>query len=204
MLNKLPIDGRLSARVIRPPRAGWGYKLRNLRHILRGLGPRVVARALGVGHFYGRLHARVLNPDGSVKLDYGLVATRVVTTAGANAIVGAFQNTVELNNFKFHALGTGAAAEAVGDTALGAELTTQYQVDGTRATGTTVEGASANIFRSVATVTVDAPAAITEHGLFSQATAGGTLFDRSVFAVINLAPSDSLELTYELSISSGG
>jgi hypothetical protein len=70
-------------------------------------------------------------------------------------------------------MGTGAVAENVTDTALGTQVET-------RATGTQVEGASANIYRTVATITATASRAITEHGVFSAST-GGTLLDRSVF-----------------------
>ncbi len=119
-------------------------------------------------------------------------------------MVDALQNLVEPENFKYHALGTGANAEAVGDTALQTELTTQYNPDSTRATGTTVEGASANIFRTVGTNTLDAAAAITEHGVLTQAaTGGGTLLDRSVFSVVNLGSGDSYQSTYELTIGAG-
>jgi hypothetical protein len=66
----------------------------------------------------------------------------------------------------------------------------------TRATGTRSAPAS-NQFASVGTVTFDASAAITEHGLFSQsATGGGTLWDRTVFSVINVVNGDSIQFTY--------
>lgn len=147
--------------------------------------------------------ARIRNEGGEL-IDYGWVSHRVVTDAGVNAIVDAFQNTFEVETFNFHGIGTGSAAEAVGDTALGNEIGTEYDPDNTRATGTQGEGASANIYQSQGTNTVDAAIPILEHGLFDQAsTAGGTLLDRSVFAVINLSSGDSLQSTYELTVNSG-
>lgn len=137
--------------------------------------------------------------------DYGVVCRRVVTTAGVGFIVDAFQNAVELENMKYHGLGTGTNAEASGDTALQTELTTEY-VGNTRATGTTTEGASANIYRTVGTVTLDSGTpAVTEHGVFSAASAG-VLGDRSVFSAINLvgANGDAVQATYELTLSAGG
>jgi hypothetical protein len=138
---------------------------------------------------------------------YGLLSTRVVTTAGVNFIVDAFQNTTELENLKFHGFGTGTNSEASGDTALQTEETTQYATDNTRPTGSTTEGASANIYRTVATYSPDSGGtrAITEHGVFSQAaTGGGTLLDRSVFSAVNLvAGSDSLQTTYDLTFTAG-
>jgi hypothetical protein len=88
-------------------------------------------------------------------LDYGVLSTRVITTAGVNFLTDAFQGTVEPENMKFHAFGTGVGAEAVGDTALGTEETTQYNPDNTRPTGSQTEGASANIYRTVGTYSPD-------------------------------------------------
>ena len=139
-------------------------------------------------------------------IDYGVVGRKVVTTAGVNYLVDAFQNTTEVENLKYHGFGTGATAEAAADTALVTELTTQYATDNTRPTGTTTEGASANIYRTVATLDPDADVAITEHGVFSQAaTGGGTLWDRTLFSAINLsgAGGDTLEATYDVTFTAG-
>jgi len=152
------------------------------------------------------IHAFV--PTGPIEIiDYGVVSRRVVTTAGVNFIVDAFQNSVEVENLKYHGYGTGGGAEAAANTALTTELTTEYATDNVRPTGTTTEGASANIYRTVATLDPDADVAITEHGIFSQAaTGGGTLLDRSLFSVINLsgAGGDTLETTYDLTFTAGG
>lgn len=132
------------------------------------------------------------------RLHLGLAGTRVVTTVGVNFIVDAFQNIVELEIMKFHGIGTGSTAEAIGDTALVTELTTEYNPDSTRATGTTTEGASANIYRTVGTNTLDGTpgAALREHGIFSLAAAG-VLLDRTVFGAITLSSGDGLQSTYD-------
>lgn len=140
--------------------------------------------------------------------DYGVVSRKVITTAGVNFLVDAFQNIVEPEILKYHGIGTGTNAEAIGDTALQTELTTQYNPDSTRATGSLTEGSSANIYRTVGTNTLDSGTpAITEHGILSQAaTGGGTLWDRSVFSAINLvgANGDGLQTTYDMTASAGG
>jgi hypothetical protein len=101
---------------------------------------------------------------------------------------------------KFHGIGTGATAAAETDTGCQTELTTQYNPDNTRATGSLTE-ASASVFRTVGTNTVDASVAITEWCLLSQAaTGGGTMWSRVVFAAINLASGDSLQTTYDLTV----
>jgi len=140
---------------------------------------------------------------GGLITDYGVLSTRLVTNNGAGFIVDAFQNLVELETMKFHGIGTTNTAEAAGDSALAAELSTVYNPDNTRATGTTTEQ-SAQVYETVGTNTVDGSAAVVEHGIFSQAaTGGGTLLDRSVFSTINLASADSLQTTYRLTVNSG-
>lgn len=153
---------------------------------------------------FGSLWGRVIRGDGRV-LDLGLMSMRVVTDAGVGFIVDAFQNLTELENMKYHGFGTGSTAEAAGQTALVTELTTQYNPDSTRPTGSTTE-AAANTYRTVATLSPDSGGtiAVTEHGVFS-ATSAGVMLDRSVFSAVNLvAGSDSLQVTYDLTFTSGG
>lgn len=179
------------------------WKLRNLPNFLRGFWRISLARVLGVAHFSGHVSMVVTRPSGET-INYGLVSLRVLTDTGVGYIVDAFQNSVELENMKFHGYGTGTNNEAAGDSALQTELTTEYATDNTRPTGSTTEGATANIYRTVGTLSPDANVAITEHGIFSQAaTGGGVLLDRSKFAVINLISGDSLQTTYDLTFTSG-
>lgn len=142
---------------------------------------------------------------GGTWTEYGLASLRVVTTAGVNYLASCFDNTAEPELFKFHGFGTGTTAEATTDTALVTELTTQYATDNVRPTGT--QAHSTNTYTTVATLTPDADSGITEHGVFTQAaTGGGTLWDRSKFAVVNLvaANPDSLQATYVLTLTAGG
>lgn len=186
------------------PKSVNNWKAENSRNLMRGLRRVGLARALGLPHFYGQLWLRVQRASGEEE-DLGLVSMRVVTEAGVAFVVDAFQNLVELETMKYHGLGTGTTAESSAQTALVTELTTGYNPDSTRATGTTIEGAAANIYRTVATNTVDASVAITEHGVFSAAAVGsGVMIDRSVFAAVNLTSGDSLQSTYDLTFNSGG
>lgn len=187
----------------------WRYRLRTwwqevslrgrlcVKGFVRGLQGTGI---LGIG----RLYATVIRRNGDVE-HLGLLSTKVITDAGVAFLVDDWDNNVtDLTTMNFHGCGTGAAAENVTDTALGAEITTALNPDSTRATGTRSQPA-ANQYRSVGTVTFDASAAITEHGIFSQAaTGGGTLWDRSVFAPINVASGDSIQVTYTCTLSSGG
>jgi hypothetical protein len=145
-------------------------------------------------------HLDVVLPE-----NFGVMSRKVITTVGVGYLVDAWQNIVELETMKYHGIGTGGTAENVADTALVTESTTALNPDNTRATGSLTEGASGNIFRSVGTLTADASIACTEHGLFSQAaTGGGTMWDRSLFSVVNLASGDSLQITYDMTATAGG
>lgn len=192
----------LPRRGLAPGVAAW--RARNMLNLWRGAWRVLLARVFGVPTHYGVLWAQITRGDGSVE-QLGLVSMRLVTDTGVGYIVDAFQNIVELENMKFHGFGTGTGNEAAADAALGTELTTQYVVDNTRPTGSQTE-TSANIYRSVGTLSPDSGGtiAVTEHGLFS-ANAAGVLLDRSKFAAMNLvAGSDSLQVTYDFTITSGG
>jgi len=180
------------------------WRLKNLPNLMRGLRRIVAAKTIGVPSFFGALYLKVVRVDGTVE-ELGLASLRVVTTTGVGFIVDAFQNLTELENMKYHGLGTGTNAEASSDTALQTEITTEYTTDNTRPTGSLTEGATGNIFRTVGTIAVDASVAATEHGVLSQAaTGGGTLLDRSKFSVVNLASGDSIVATYDLTLTAGG
>lgn len=183
------------------------WRSANQSHLRRGLGKIILARKFKIPHFYGQLFLTVLRADGSVE-ELGLAQCRIITTAGVRFICDDFNaGGTDVTNMKFHGLGTGATAEVVGNTAIQTELTTQYSVDNTRATGTQASATvSTNAtYTTVGTNTVDAAAAVTEWGLLSQAaTGGGTLLDRVTFSVVNLASGDSLQSTFVLTLNSGG
>ena len=185
------------------------WRAENAKHLNRGLKGLRQAYKHRLPHFFGALYLHFLpavkEDDERYDIFFGLASLRVVTTAGVDFIVDAFQNTVEVELLKFHAIGTGTTAAVAGDTALVTEWTSaEYAA---RATGTTTEGASANIYRTVGTNTKlnVGTSAVTEHGVFSSATIGaGTLLDRSVFSAINLSQNDSLQSQYDATFDSGG
>ena len=133
-----------------------------------------------------------------VKEDKRVEDNRVVTDAFVNFVVDQLQTeTSAFGDFKFHDSGTGVGAEAAADTVLGTPC------GEARDTGTQTEGASANIYKSVATHTYAGSFAITEHGLFNIAAAG-ILMDRTKFAAINVVATEKIEFTFEITFSSGG
>ena len=159
----------------------------------------VVESSLSLVHIKGPHADRPFTVD-----DYGVVRRKVVTNNGVALIVDALDNTLADATIKYHGVGTGTTAEAAADSALVTESTTILNPDSTRATGTFSQP-SANISQSVATNTFDGSGALTEHGVFSQAaTGGGTLLDRSVFSAVNVVSGDSLQSTYQLTLTAGG
>lgn len=179
------------------------WRTRNFRHLMRGVRRVLLARALNLPTFYGSLYITHIKGDGEV-LNLGLASMRVVTTAGVGFLVDALQGSVEPEILRYHGVGTGTNAEASGDTALQTESTSILNPNDTRATGSLTEGASANIFRTVGTVTFDGSGAITEHGIFSTSGTGtGVLLDRSVFAAVNVVSTDTFAFTYDLTIPAG-
>lgn len=195
--GSLDIGGTHTFRHIRERKVEIGYKVRSLPYIWKGWTKYQAAKLLGIPTFYATLKIKVIKPDG-LTIDYGVVSTRVVTTAFVDDLVDTLQATDStFSDYNFHDSGTGVTAAVIGDTAM------ETQFGGSRVAGTQAEGASTNIYQTVATIPHTTTQAITEHGVFNIITAGN-LMDRSVFAAINVDNGDSIEHTYELTIPSGG
>lgn len=90
------------------------------------------------------------------------------------------------------AIGTGSTAAAAGDAALGAEADrnslTSTAVSGTTVTYVATFGAG------------EGTGAITEAGLFN-ASSSGVMLCRTVFAVVNKGASDSMTITWTVTVS---
>jgi hypothetical protein len=183
-------------------RTHWKEALLHLRLGRKGLW-RGLVHASGV-MAVSRLYATVTRADGRVE-HLGLISSKLIVDLGVAFLVDDWDNNgQDLTTMNFHGCGVGVAAEAQTDAALGTESTTALNPDNVRATGTRSQPA-ANQYRSVGTVTFDATAAITEHGLLSSATvAAGVLWDRSVFSAINVVNGDSIQFTYTCTVSAGG
>jgi hypothetical protein len=159
-----------------------------------------VASAFGAGTINATTELEIKHIRNGKVIGKQTVLDKVVTTAFVNDIVDALKGDAtpyaNFKNYKYHASGTGTVAEAVGDTTLGTEV-------GTRATGSQEEGASANIYKSVGTITYSGSFAITEHGLFN-AIATGTLMDRTKFAAVNVISGDSIQFSFTIQFNAGG
>lgn len=187
----------------------WRFK--NLPNVFRGLWRLYAALIVGAPTQYGALFLRKKNQFG-IWTEFGLASLRLVTDSGVADITSRMAGTSAANiaNFKFHGFGTGTTAEAATQTALVTELTTQYNPDSTRPTGSQASAGTVGsaTYTTVATLSPDSGGtiAVTEHAPLSQAaTGGGTMLDRSVFSAVNLvASADSLQATYVLTLTSGG
>ena len=185
------------------PRSELGKYIKTILHLLPAeQANELIDRISSCLIIESALYGKVFWKNGKVE-DLGLLGTKVITDVGVGYLVDAWQNSVEMENQKYHSLGTGSTAEAAGDTGLVTELTTEY-TGNVRATGTTTESA-ANIFQTVATNTLDGTpgAALREHGIHSASTAG-VLWDRTVYAAITLSSGDGLQTTYNMTASAGG
>jgi len=195
MNAKLGFVGSLEARTKTAPGPGLAWKARNYKNVLPGIAKGQVATALGMNHMLGALDAKHIKPYAVV--DYGRISTKLVTTQFCEFMVDQLiAEGATWGDFKFHDSGVGVTGANIADT--GIETT-----DGeSRATGTQVEGTSVQ-YSSVGTIAYTTTKAITEHGIFNDATTG-TLMDRHTFSAINVVNGDSIEFTYTLTCTAGG
>lgn len=116
----------------------------------------------------------------------------LITTAGRNAIIERLDSAPGTSQPTHMAIGTGATAAAAGDTTLQTELDRN-------ALSSNV--AAANVLTMVADWAAgDGTGAITEAGVLN-AGAGGTLYSRAVFSVINKGALDTLQITWTYTLT---
>lgn len=117
----------------------------------------------------------------------------VVVTVGKSYLANWLTAATQSDYFmRYIALGTGTTAAVAGDTALETELST-------RVAGT-LSNAS-NVWQNVASFGPGVnTGAVTESGIFS-ASSGGTMLARQVFPVVNKGAGDTLQVTWQITIS---
>ena len=136
----------------------------------------------------GKLTVEIKNKHGEV-IETREVKNLVVDT-GLAYIADRMKNTTTAMSHM--AIGTGTSAAAAGNTALGTEAARQGL------TSTTVTSNAVAYVASFAAGT--GTGAITEAGILN-ASSGGTLLCRTVFSVVNKASSDSMTITWTVTIS---
>jgi hypothetical protein len=120
----------------------------------------------------------------------------VFTTTGKQWVVDKMQDVAPSSNAKMDwiAWGTGATAEAVGNTALATEAS-EARVQGT------LSQPAADTDRVVGTITAAGTKTITETGRFNQLAVGGVMLMRALFTGIPLLANDRIEFTLDLQVT---
>ena len=144
----------------------------------------------------GHLLIQLFGADGKIKEEREF--DNLVVTAGKNTaiqqILGGASGGAQPAKFNYVGIGTNSTAEAVANTALGAEI-------GTRQQDTSPDFPSTG--RGDLIVTFGAgngTGAITEAGVLN-ASSAGTLLARKTFAVINKGASDVLQITWQITLN---
>jgi len=137
----------------------------------------------------GELRLTHLDKDGEIIEDR--VIPNLITTVGLNFIASRIDGT-GTNVMSHMAVGTGSTAAVVGDTTLGTESARVAHDSSTASTNTEVY---------VTTFPAGTgTGAITEAGVLNAASTG-TLLCRAVFSVINKGASDSMIITWTITVS---
>lgn len=136
---------------------------------------------------------RILVQDattGEVKHD--IETTNLVVDTGLDYIASRMAGT-SAAVMSHMAIGSGTTAAAAGDTALGSQLGSRNALTSTTVTDNSVEYvASFNAGEGTG--------AVTEAGIFNASTSG-TMLCRTVFDVINKGASDSMTITWTVTVS---
>lgn len=136
----------------------------------------------------GTVKVVVKDQNGDVKEEREI--KNLVVTTGRNFIAGRMTGTPAIMSHM--AAGSGTAAPALGDTALGTQLGRVALTSGSTTGNVTTY--TATFGAGVAT------GAVTEAGIFNAST-GGTMLCRTTFAVVNKGASDTLAITWAITIS---
>ena len=137
----------------------------------------------------GKLTIEVKDKDGNLKQKQEV--KNLVVDTGLDYIASRMKHA-SATAMSHMAIGTGSTAAAAGNTALGSEAARQAL------TSTTVTSNAVAYVASFAAGT--GTGAITEAGILNGAS-GGTLLCRTVFSVVNKGASDSMTITWTVTIS---
>jgi len=115
----------------------------------------------------------------------------LIVNTGLNFICDRMKN--DETAMSHMALGSGSTAAAASDTTLGTQLGSREALDSDTVSSNTITYTSS--FEAG-----DATGAVTEAGIFN-ATSGGTMLCRTVFAVVNKSADDSLSVTWTITLT---
>lgn len=115
----------------------------------------------------------------------------LVVTAGKEYVASRMKGT-SASVMSHMAVGTGTTAAAVSQTTLVAEVD-RNAIDSTG-------GSGANVIYTATWAAGDGTGALTEAGMFN-ASSGGSMLCRTVFSVVNKGASDSMTITWTVTVS---
>lgn len=126
----------------------------------------------------------------------------LITTIGKAGLASRINGIGAEPVFSYAAIGIGVTAANAADTILGSEITTG---GGQRALATLSRvtiTATNDTAQFVVTYNFTSAFAVTEAGIFNNATAGlGTLLARKVFSPMNVVSGDSITLTWQIQVA---
>jgi hypothetical protein len=139
----------------------------------------------------GDLRILLIGPDGVIKEDRDL--KNLVVTTGLNYITSRMKDATA-TAMTHMSLGTGSTGALLADGTLGIEIS------GSRV-GLISTTVSTNTITYIATFGAGVGSgAVTESGIFNAST-GGTMLCRTVFAVVNKQAGDSMTVTWTVTVS---
>lgn len=127
--------------------------------------------------------------NGNVKEERKI--NNLIVNTGLNFICDRMKN--DETAMSHMALGSGSTAAAASDTTLGSQLGSREALDSDTVSNNTITFTSS--FEAG-----DATGGVTEAGIFN-ATSGGTMLCRTVFAVVNKSADDSLSVSWQISLT---
>jgi len=141
----------------------------------------------------GILHIVVTDSNGNIKEDK--TENNLVVNTGLAFIISRMVGTTK-GVMSYMGVGSGVSAAVAGDTNLGSILGSRKVLD-----STTIAGSNNEKVVYVSTFSAgEGTGAITEAGVFNASTAGDMLC-RTVFAVVNKAASDTMVITWTITLS---
>jgi hypothetical protein len=138
----------------------------------------------------GRLNVVLRDADGNIKQD--IQVDNLVVNTGL-AYIASRMKDATATAMTHMAVGSGSTAAAAGDTALGTQISSRVALTSTTVTSNAVAYVAA-FGAGVST------GAITEAGIFNASTSG-TMLCRTVFSVVNKGASDTLQITWTITIN---
>lgn len=125
--------------------------------------------------------------------------SNLVVNAGLAGMASRLNGAGAENAFTYIAIGTGTGAEALTDTALGTEITTNGGARAAATASRVTTDVANDTAQLVLTYNFTGSFAVTESGVFNDASAG-TMLARKVFSAINVASGDSLQITWKFDL----